>query len=206
MPAYNALTKAASGLSLARRTLGGVHGGHAVGFPWQAVFDAQASRFDFGAGTGIVDVERQKCPGPQFTLRRCQMSGRIKRSAMLVAATIVVTGIAVYSVTSVGGNEAEASPVAVSSVQNGGGVCYHTFVSEYVCPDSAGRFFAQEDIAGLMLTVVDRGGRRRTIELPREVDAILLTRGSAEKFLLSYYWAVNRDRALQLSRQIGAIR
>jgi len=36
MSAHSTVAKAASGLSLARRTLGGVRGGHATGFPPQA--------------------------------------------------------------------------------------------------------------------------------------------------------------------------
>jgi hypothetical protein len=128
------------------------------------------------------------------------------RSAMVAAAVIVVAGVSAY--TAAGRNAAEASSsqrAAARVAQDGGGVCYHTFVSEYRCPDSsaARMVFNQEDIAGISLTVTTRAGQRRTFTLPGGVDAVMLTKEATEKFLLSYYWAVDRAKAEQLTRQLG---
>lgn len=135
------------------------------------------------------------------------MSGPIKRGAMFATAIIVVTGFAAHERAGRAGNEAEASSNTQDSVRSAlsyaDGPCYHTDISRYVCPDS--QLYRSEEIASVLLTVVNRAGQRRTIELPRDVDAILLTKASVEKFLLSYYWAVDREKAVQLSRQIGGM-
>jgi hypothetical protein len=125
------------------------------------------------------------------------MTRSLLRSAMFLAAVVTIA-VASYSV-----GAASASPTTVvrASLQpSGGGVCYHTAVSDYVCPDSASRqfLFPPDYIQEVDLTVVARNGMRRTIKLPGNADGVFLTKEATEKFLLSYYWAVNRAKADRL--------
>jgi len=67
MPAHGEARKAASGLSLARRTLGEVHGGHAVGFPQQAQPRAAAADLTLLLGPVSSRVNGWRCPGTKVT-------------------------------------------------------------------------------------------------------------------------------------------
>jgi hypothetical protein len=121
------------------------------------------------------------------------------RSALSLTAVVTTIAVAAYSA-----GAASASPT--SAIQpGGGGVCYHTAVSDYVCPDSAMRQFVYpgEYIQEVDLTVTARNGTRRTIRLPGNADAVFLTKEATEKFLLSYYWAVNRAKADRLHRLLS---
>jgi hypothetical protein len=61
-----------------------------------------------------------------------------------------------------------------------------------------------QSIAQVSVTVTNKSGQRRTITLPPGVDAIMLTRQATEKFLLSYYWAADREKAERLYKKLQA--
>jgi hypothetical protein len=66
MSAHSTVAKAASGLSLARRTLGGVRGGHAAGFLQQAIANQArvlVLRPLTGAGTFDPVASGRSCKG-----------------------------------------------------------------------------------------------------------------------------------------------
>jgi hypothetical protein len=61
-------------------------------------------------------------------------------------------------------------------------------------------------ITSVSMTVETRDGKRFTKKLPAGVDAVFLTKQSTEKFLLSYYWATNREKAEALTRRLNTIK
>ena len=135
------------------------------------------------------------------------MTGPMLRNAVLLAGIAATVGLAL------GATLAPAEPASAATVaqpQNPPPLCYHTGVSDWVCPDSSARntsaaFMRYEDITRVEVIVTTRAGRRSVI-FPAGVDAVFLTREATEKFLLSYYWAVNKDKALGLTRALSSIR
>jgi hypothetical protein len=129
------------------------------------------------------------------------MNGRDLRSALLFAAVPVGVGLLLSSGRQVSAGAVSPSPV-VSTQSGGGDICYHTFPSDRVCPDSASyRPVSASDILKASVSITTSSGTR-TIPLPPGVDAVFLTRESAEKFLLPYYFSNNREKALALMRII----
>ena len=61
-------------------------------------------------------------------------------------------------------------------------------------------------VTSVSVTVETRDGKRSTVKLPAGVDAIFLTRESTEKFLLSYYWATNKEKAMALTSGLARIK
>jgi hypothetical protein len=96
---------------------------------------------------------------------------------------------------------------SASAAQTGGGgdPCWHVGVSDWTCPDSM-MARTSDYITSASLTIETKDGRRLTRRLPAGVDAIFLTKESTEKFLLSYYWATNREKAEALTRRLTALR
>ena len=86
----------------------------------------------------------------------------------------------------------------------GGGPCFHLAVSDWDCPDSM--MVRPDYVTGVSITVETRDGKRFMKRLPAGVDAVFLTKQSTEKFLLSYYWATNKEKAEGLTRRLNAIR
>lgn len=130
------------------------------------------------------------------------MSGRrVQRFAlavvvMLVAAVSYVAGAARGTAT------AHAAPSApVLALQEGdGGVCWHTQLSQYQCPDSSSRYrmVGATERAGAALALVTAENRLRMIPIPGNVDAIFLTPAGVENFLLRYYSSTNNPAAGQV--------
>jgi hypothetical protein len=86
------------------------------------------------------------------------------------------------------------------------GPCWHVGVSDYTCPDSTMAASGYDLITSVSLTVETKGGKKATVKLPAGVDAIFLTRQSTEKFLLSYYWATNKEKATTLTGKLAKIK
>jgi hypothetical protein len=61
-------------------------------------------------------------------------------------------------------------------------------------------------VTSVSMTVETSDGKRATVRLPAGVDAIFLTKDATEKFLLSYYWATNREKAEAVQRKLGTLR
>jgi hypothetical protein len=97
-----------------------------------------------------------------------------------------------------------AQPVARAAMFIG--PCWHVGVSDWDCPDSMMVVGSADYITSVSVTVETRGGKRATMKLPAGVDAIFLTRQSTEKFLLSYYWATNREKAMTLTSRLARIK
>jgi hypothetical protein len=131
------------------------------------------------------------------TLGDLNMPGTPFRSSIAVLGIIAVVG-AIACTTS--GDAAIASQPG-----DGSGPCWHVGVSDYECPDST-MVVGPDYVRSVSITVETTDGKRFTKRLPAGVDAIFLTRQSTEKFLLSYYWATNREKAEALSRELTAIK
>ncbi len=157
-------------------------------------------RFDNTAVIGLFDVRGGV--ETAVNLWRCPMKGRALRSALLFAAVPVGISLVLYSGRQVSAGAVSPSPALVSTQPGGGDICYHTFPSDRVCPDSAKYSpVSANDILRASVSITTSSGTR-TIPLPPGVDAVFLTRESAEKFLLPYYFSNNREKALALMRII----
>lgn len=121
--------------------------------------------------------------------------------------TAIVTMVAVASYSAGAASASTPSSLPTSSQNGDGGVCYHTFVSDWICPDSSQRqfLFPQQYVQTMELSITTRRGQRRTITMGGDVDAIFLTPSATEKFLLSYYWAIDRDKANRLHRALAQV-
>lgn len=129
------------------------------------------------------------------------MTRSLLRSALFLAAFVSISVVS-YSV-----GAASASPTAptVSLQSGGGGICYHTGVSDWICPDSSERqiLFPPDYIQQVDLTVTARNGMRRTMRLPANTDGVFFTKDATEKFLMSYYWFTNRAKFDGLHRLLS---
>ena len=125
------------------------------------------------------------------------MAGSRFRNSIVVFGIITVVAATAYALS---GNAAIAAQPG-----NGSGPCWHVGVSDWDCPDST-MARSSDYITSVSITVETRGGKRVTKKLPAGIDAIFLTKQSTEKFLLSYYWATNREKAEALTRKLTAIK
>ncbi len=105
-----------------------------------------------------------------------------------------------------------ASEDSADAAQPGGrvavltGPCWHVGVSDWTCPDSTMMASRPDYVTSVSMTVETSDGKRATVRLPAGVDAIFLTKDATEKFLLSYYWATNREKAEAVQRKLGTLR
>lgn len=125
------------------------------------------------------------------------MAGSRLRNSIVVLGLFAILAAATYVLS---GNPANAAQPG-----GGSGPCWHVGVSDWDCPDSMAVRGA-EYVRNVSITVETSDGKRITKRLPAGVDAIFLTRGSTEKFLLSYYWATNKEKAEALTRRLAAIK
>lgn len=116
--------------------------------------------------------------------------------------SIVVLGI--ISVVAVTAYVLSGDAAIAAQPGGGGGPCFHVAVSDWDCPDST--MSRADYITSVSVTVETRDGKRFMKRLPAGVDAVFLTKQSTEKFLLSYYWATNKEKAEGLTRRLSAIR
>lgn len=125
------------------------------------------------------------------------MPGSRLRNSIVVLSLIAVAAVSAYVLS---GNPANAAQPG-----GGSGPCWHVGVSDWECPDSM-MVRSPDYITSVSMTVETRDGRRVTKKLPAGIDAIFLTRQSTEKFLLSYYWATNKEKAEALTRRLTGIK
>lgn len=131
------------------------------------------------------------------------MPGSTLQNSLVVLSLVTITAGAVY----VGARADQPALGGAAQTLYADGVCYHTGVSDWVCPDSSMRFTPSADyITSVSVTLVTRDGMRKTVNLPQKVDAIFLTKEATEKFLMPYYWATNKTKAVNLNRALNAIR
>jgi hypothetical protein len=124
------------------------------------------------------------------------MPGSRFRNSIAVLGIITVAGATAYVLS---GDAIAAQP------GGGSGPCWHVGVSDWDCPDST-MVRGPDYITSVSMTVETRDGKRFTKKLPAGVDAVFLTKQSTEKFLLSYYWATNREKAEALTRRLNTIK
>ena len=125
------------------------------------------------------------------------MAGARLRKSIIVLGVIAVAAVSAYVLS--------GSPANAAQPGGGSGPCWHIGVSDWTCPDSMAASSA-DYITSVSVTIETRDGRRVTRRLPAGVDAMFLTRSATEKFLLSYYWATNKEKAEALTRRLTAIR
>ena len=125
------------------------------------------------------------------------MAGSTLRNSVVVLSVIAVAAVSAYLLS--------GSPANAAQPGGGSGPCWHVGVSDWECPDSM-MVRTSDYVTGVSITVETREGKRVTKRLPAGVDAIFLTRQSTEKFLLSYYWATNKEKAEALTRKLTVIR
>jgi len=79
-----------------------------------------------------------------------------------------------------------SAPVVIQDVARG--LCYHTDPSDWTCPDSSLRLFTDASaIAKATITIVDRSGKSKTVDLPAGTDAVFLSKNAVRNFLIRYY-------------------
>jgi len=134
------------------------------------------------------------------------MAGSRLRTSIVVLGLVAVAGGAMYVLS-------DDTPTSASAAQPGGAVlaiesgpCWHVGVSDWTCPDSTMAVRSSDYVTSVSITVETRDGRRVTTKLPAGVDAIFLTKQSTEKFLLSYYWSTNKEKAEALTRRLTALK
>lgn len=125
------------------------------------------------------------------------MSGSRLRNSIVVLGVLSVAVAAAYV--------RSGNPAIAAQPGGGSGPCWHIGVSDWDCPDSMA-VGSPDYITSVSVTIETRDGRRVTRKLPAGVDAMFLTRASTEKFLLSYYWATNREKAEALTKRLMAIK
>ena len=126
------------------------------------------------------------------------MAGSKLRNSIIALGLLIGAAITTYVVSADGASLA-AQP------GGGSGPCWHVGVSDWDCPDSMA-VSRPDYVTGVSVTIETRDGKRVTKRLPATTDAIFLTRESTERFLLSYYWATNKEKAMALTRRLEAIR
>ena len=136
-----------------------------------------------------------------FTHGDLKMAGSTLRNSTLVCSLVI--GTAVTACASEDSANA-AQPGGVVAVQSG--PCWHVGVSDWTCPDSQMVASRPDYVTGVSITVQTRDGKSQTVRLPAGVDAIFLTKEATEKFLLSYYWATNKEKAEAVQRKLGTLR
>ena len=125
------------------------------------------------------------------------MTGTRLRNSIALLGILAVVAVTAY---------AFLGDAAIAAQPGGGsGPCWHVGVSDYECPDST-MVRGPDYVRSVSITVETRDGKRFTKRLPAGVDAIFLTRQSTEKFLLSYYWATNREKAEALTRELTVMK
>lgn len=118
------------------------------------------------------------------------------RNSMIVLGFFAVAAVAAYAL---------SNPANAAQPGGGSGPCWHIGVSDWDCPDSMA-VRSPDYITSVSVTIETRDGRRVTRKLPAGVDAMFLTKASTEKFLLSYYWATNKEKAEALTRRLPTIK
>ena len=129
------------------------------------------------------------------------MAGSRLRTSIVAFGLVVVAIVTAYATSR--GTASAAQPGGPVSILSG--PCWHVSVSDWVCPDSL--FVRSSDyITSLSLTVETKDGKKRTVNLPANIDAMFMTKDATERFLLSYYWATNRSKALALTEKLRTIK
>lgn len=115
--------------------------------------------------------------------------------AVPLAATIATIGLALISTAHAA---ATALPGDVSSQPGGSrGICYHTDPSDYHCPDSTAAFLVDaSDIAKITMTIAEKSGKSKTVELPSGTDAVFFSSNSVKGFLIRYYRDTRQTKKL----------
>lgn len=102
------------------------------------------------------------------------------------------------------GNAQAASTAAATGAavvrqdENEPPICRHDDLSQWYCPDTAGRFSwigDKADVASVRLTITRMNGRSRTVNFPRGTDAVFLSKFAVDNFLTRYYDATDRVKA-----------
>ena len=130
------------------------------------------------------------------------MAGSRLRRSIVLLGLVTVAAVSAYLLS----RDTASAAQTGSQVALLNGPCWHVGVSDWVCPDSTMTAGRSDNVTSVSLTVETRDGKRSTVRLPAGVDAIFLTRESTEKFLLSYYWATNREKAMALTSKLARIK
>jgi hypothetical protein len=129
---------------------------------------------------------------------------RSRLRTSMIAVALVLGGMITTFLISDDDSASAAQPGRQFSIMSG--PCWHVGVSDYTCPDSTMAASGYDLITSVSLTVETKGGKKATVKLPPGVDAIFLTRESTEKFLLSYYWATNKEKATALTSKLAKMK
>ena len=130
------------------------------------------------------------------------MAGSRLRNSIVVLVFVTVAAVSAYLFSRGTADAAQPSGRQVALLS---GPCWHVGVSDWVCPDSLAVRSA-DYVTSLSLTIETRDGKKRTVKLPAGVDAMFLTKDATERFLLPYYWATNRNKALALTEKLRVIK
>jgi hypothetical protein len=131
------------------------------------------------------------------------MSDSRVRSLIVGFGLVTVTAVTTYVLSN---EPANAAQVSSQSAQLIAGPCWHVGLSDWQCPDSMMIASRPDYVTSVSMTVETRDGKRASVRLPAGVDAIFLTREATEKFLLSYYWSTNKEKAQAVERKLTALR
>lgn len=131
------------------------------------------------------------------------MAGSRLRNSIVVLGLVTAAAVSAYLLSR---DTADAAQPGGRQVALLSGPCWHVGVSDWTCPDSTMSTGRADYVTSVSVTVETRDGKRSTVKLPAGVDAIFLTRESTEKFLLSYYWATNREKAMALTTKLARIK